>query len=272
MSRTAVNVQSARTQVASFVTVGLVLLVLLFATDALYYLPKSCLAAIIIVAGFWLIEVDEATWLYQAKRDEFYVWMISFVLTIVLGIVPGLLGSIVTSLLAVMIKTKRPVITILARQVESGHFVECHASVVQSKKNDDAVPSLALLDDALVLRVEGTLYFGNTEYVSQYILDQLMLSPHRPIVVLDASYLYDIDATAIQVFKNLIDRFRLMHPPQKENFHSYRFGIANARHHVAKILGCSGLCKSMPDISGSIDATLSALGNETVSNNSDAGI
>ncbi|RLO12960.1 hypothetical protein DYB28_008424, partial [Aphanomyces astaci] len=110
MSRTAVNMQSARTQLASVITVTLVILVLMVGTDSLYFLPKASLAAIIIVAGFWLIETDEAKWLYRSKRDEFYVWLASFLATIGLGILAGLGASIVCSLVALMIKTKRPLV------------------------------------------------------------------------------------------------------------------------------------------------------------------
>jgi SulP family sulfate permease len=71
MSRTAVNMQNAKTQLASIITVGIIILSLYTLTGTLYYLPKSTLSAIIIVAGYSLIEFKEAKWLFRVKRDEF---------------------------------------------------------------------------------------------------------------------------------------------------------------------------------------------------------
>ncbi|EQC34046.1 hypothetical protein SDRG_08260 [Saprolegnia diclina VS20] len=217
MSRTAVNVQSARTQLASFVTVVLVLFVLLFLTNVLHFLPKASLAAIIIVAGYWLIETHEATWLYTAKRDEFYVWILSFVLTIGLGILPGLFSSIGCSLLAVMIKTKRPNVCLLG-ETEDGHIVDL------SLHNEVAA---RVPDDAILVRVEGSLYFGNAEFVSQFLLSQVVLHPGRRLVVLDASYLYDVDATALQVLATVAERLGTQ---------GIRFSVAGARGVVASSL------------------------------------
>ncbi|EQC34045.1 hypothetical protein SDRG_08259 [Saprolegnia diclina VS20] len=236
MSRTAVNVQSAKTQLASFITVTLVILVLLFLTDALYYLPKASLASIIIVAGFWLIEVDEAKWLFKAKRDEFYVWMVSFVLTVGLGILPGLFGSIGCSLLAVMIKTKRPVVCLLGLNAD-GHYVDTSVH-----------PEAVMPNDTLIVRVEGSLYFGNAEFLSQYIMTQLVLHAGRRLVVLDTTFLHDIDATSIQTFEILEER--LTHLDATVSF-------ANARGQAASILSTSGLCKIEP--SQSLDQVLLAL-------------
>ncbi|OQR99280.1 Sulfate Permease (SulP) Family [Achlya hypogyna] len=217
MSRTAVNVQSARTQLASFVTVFLVILVLLFLTNALYYLPKASLAAIIIVAGYWLIEIDEAKWLYGAKRDEFYVWVLSFALTIGLGILPGLFSSIGCSLLAVMIKTKRPDVYLLG-EMDDGQLVDRNVH-----------PELGAVPlDALVIRVEGSMYFGNAEYVAQFVLAQVVLFPGRRFVVLDASYLYDVDATALQVLDTVRDRLGAL---------QVHFAFAGARGRVGDTLG-----------------------------------
>jgi SulP family sulfate permease len=70
MSRTAVNMQNAHTQLASIVTTLIVIISLYTLTGTLYYLPRATLAAIIIVASYTLVEFKEAKWLY---RDEFFV-------------------------------------------------------------------------------------------------------------------------------------------------------------------------------------------------------
>ncbi|OWY92395.1 Sulfate Permease, partial [Phytophthora megakarya] len=86
MSRTAVNLQNAHTQLASIITCLIVVLSLYTLTGTLYYLPSATLASIIIVAGWTLVEFREAKWLYRVKRDEFFVWAASFVMTLGLGV------------------------------------------------------------------------------------------------------------------------------------------------------------------------------------------
>ena len=106
MSRTAVNAQNAKTQLASLITACIVLLAVQFGTSLLFYLPKATLAAIIIVAAYSLIELEEARWLYSVKRDEFLVWLSSFVLTLIFGVVNGLIASVLSSLVAIMWRTR----------------------------------------------------------------------------------------------------------------------------------------------------------------------
>ncbi|ETV87335.1 hypothetical protein H257_00950 [Aphanomyces astaci] len=237
MSRTAVNMQSARTQLASVITVTLVILVLMVGTDSLYFLPKASLAAIIIVAGFWLIEMDEAKWLYRSKRDEFYVWLASFLATIGLGILAGLGASIVCSLVALMIKTKRPLVYALGR---SGDLY------VNAQENPDATTEL----DTIVMRVEGSLYFGNSEYAMQVILAQVVLQDKVRAIVIDATYIHDMDATTLQI----MDTILLKLSPIKLAF-------ANAQPHLAHVIKVSGLTDklSVPEVTESIDHTIARL-------------
>ncbi|KAF0703410.1 hypothetical protein AaE_015388 [Aphanomyces astaci] len=237
MSRTAVNMQSARTQLASVITVTLVILVLMVGTDSLYFLPKASLAAIIIVAGFWLIETDEAKWLYRSKRDEFYVWLASFLATIGLGILAGLGASIVCSLVALMIKTKRPLVYALGR---SGDLY------VNAQENPDATTEL----DTIVMRVEGSLYFGNSEYAMQVILAQVVLQDKVRAIVIDATYIHDMDATTLQ----MMDTILLKLSPIKLAF-------ANAQPHLAHVIKVSGLTDklSVPEVTESIDHTIARL-------------
>ncbi|CAK4117611.1 unnamed protein product, partial [Aphanomyces euteiches] len=217
MSRTAVNMQSARTQLASIVTVALVLVLLGVGTGTLYYLPKASLAAIIIVAGFWLIEMEEAKWLFRSKRDEFYVWLGSFVLTIGLGILEGLVASIVCSLLAVLIKTKRPFMSVLG-SLDDGRLVPVGPDYPDARGGADGV---------LVLRIEGSLYFGNSDYATQYILAQTLLHANIRAIVLDGMYLHDMDATTIQALEALQTQL-------KER--KLAFVLANAQAHLATIV------------------------------------
>ncbi|KAF0693498.1 Aste57867_15553 [Aphanomyces stellatus] len=241
MSRTAVNMQSARTQLASVITVALVIVVVCAATHTLYYLPKATLASIVIVAGYWLIEIDEAKWLYRSKRDEFYVWLGSFGLTLGLGIFPGLIASIVCSLIAILVKTKRPHVYVVGRS-DSGAYV----SLLEATIDGAAVTTTP---DVLVLRVEGSLYFGNAEHVTSAILSEAMVHDATNVIVVDATFMNDIDATSIQVFQTMCETL---------GHRKIVVALANAQPHLARIVRASGLVDKLAvvDIANAIDYTI----------------
>jgi MFS superfamily sulfate permease-like transporter len=202
LSRTAVNMQNARTQLASVITVLVVVLVLYTATSALAYLPKASLASIIIVAGYSLIELKEAKWLYRVKRDEFYVWLASFVLSCLLGVLPGLLSSIFCSLIAVIYKTRRPTVSMLGEVTDEETGEERIVDL-------DLYPDTARpLSDVVAIRVEGALYFANCEYIER-VVEREVRKRHETEgvlvrgVVIDAGSIMDWDTTTIQMMKHL---------------------------------------------------------------------
>ncbi|TYZ63533.1 hypothetical protein PybrP1_010173 [[Pythium] brassicae (nom. inval.)] len=229
LSRTAVNMQNARTQLASLITVGVVVVALYTATSVLAFLPKASLAAIIIVAGQSLIETKEARWLYRVKRDEFYVWLASFVLTVTLGVLPGLLSSIFASLVAVIYKTRRPMLTMLGEVVDA-------ASGEKRLVDLDLYPDTARpLSDIVVVRVEGALYFANCEYIERVIEREISKRQQTEGVfvhgvIIDACSIMDWDSTTIQMMKHLQEDLSVR---------GIQLSIANARDRLHSLLESS---------------------------------
>ncbi|KAF1327204.1 Sulfate transporter 4.1, partial [Globisporangium splendens] len=226
MSRTAVNLQNAHTQVASIITTLIVIFCLYTMTGTLYYLPRATLASIIIVAGFSLIEFKEAKWLYRVKRDEFVVWVLSFILTLGLGVLDGLIGSIIVSILALMYKTKTSPVVILG-ELDNGSFVD-----------RDAYPLAHHLDDVIAVRVESSLYFANCERVAVFI--ELEIARLQAIgirtrgVVLDAQHMNDMDATTIQVLSDMQEKLAVR---------KITFAVANANGKLHDMLANTNLLK-----------------------------
>ncbi|MGM0837297.1 MAG: SulP family inorganic anion transporter [Bacillota bacterium] len=98
-SRTAVNYKSgAKTNLSSIITVILIIITLLFFTDLLFYLPKSALAAIIIVAVSSLVNVNP---IFEFFNKPIYgiLFTCTFFSTLFIGILSGLLIGIFLSLL-----------------------------------------------------------------------------------------------------------------------------------------------------------------------------
>ncbi|KAG3092505.1 hypothetical protein PI125_g17120 [Phytophthora idaei] len=226
MSRTAVNMQNAHTQLASIITTLIVILSLYTLAGTLYYLPRATLASIIIVAGYTLVEFKEAKWLYRVKRDEFFVWAASLVLTLGLGVLEGLIASIICSVLALMIKTKRSPVVILG-ELENGSLVD-----------RNLLPNAQDLNDIIVIRVESSLYFANCERVVLAIEKEMArlfkegVTTHG--VVFDAYHMNDLDATTIQVLSDTQEKLAVR---------KVRFAISNAKGRIRDILATTNLPK-----------------------------
>ncbi|MGC6492665.1 MAG: SulP family inorganic anion transporter [Myxococcota bacterium] len=99
-SRTAVNAEAgARSPLAGLVTSGLVVLTLLFLTDAFTFLPRAILASIIMTAVAGLIDLKSVRALYQSDRHGFALCVLTFVATLTLGIQLGIATGVAAGLL-----------------------------------------------------------------------------------------------------------------------------------------------------------------------------
>ncbi|KAG3103479.1 hypothetical protein PI124_g13618 [Phytophthora idaei] len=226
MSRTAVNLLNAHTQLSSIITTLIVILALYTLTSAMYYLPSATLASIIIVAGYSLVEFKEAKWLYRVKRDEFVVWTASFILTLGLGVLDGLIASIVCSVLALMWKTKTQPVVILG-ELDNGRYVDRE---LFSEAHD--------LGDVIVIRVDSSLYFANCERVALFAEREMIRLKANDIttrgVVLDMCNMNDLDATTIQVLSDM---------QEKLTVRKVRFAIANAKSRLHDIVASTNIIK-----------------------------
>lgn len=156
-SRTAVNADAgARTVVASLVTGAVVVATLLFFTPLFYYLPKAVLAAIIMVAVSGLIDVEEMKNLWRVDKRELGLLALTFVATLGLGVERGILVGLGTSVLYYLIRTARPDLACLGRVPGTDRFRD-----VERDDEAEHVPGV------LILRVEGSLYFGSVSRVKE---------------------------------------------------------------------------------------------------------
>ncbi|MGV2488620.1 UNVERIFIED_CONTAM: SulP family inorganic anion transporter, partial [Bacillus mycoides] len=81
-------------------SIGVVLVVLLWLTPALYYVPTSALAAIVVTAVFSLIKPSSITRLWRVSRVESLIAIVTFGLTLATaprmywGVLAGLLMNL----------------------------------------------------------------------------------------------------------------------------------------------------------------------------------
>ena len=195
-SRTAVNDQAgAKTGVSALVTAALIALVLSFFTHWFYYLPKAVLSAIIMVAVFKLIDYKFAVRLYKTKREEFVVLILTFLLTLFIGITEGILLGIAISLFLLVSRISKPHYAFLGRIGKTNYF-----------KNKDRFPE-EVVDrrDLIIFRFDAQLFFGNIQYFKTIILNAV--NKNSDIVkgfIINARAINYIDSTSTEQLTQII--------------------------------------------------------------------
>lgn len=196
-SRTAVNHQAgARTTVAMLISALVIGLTLLFLTDLFYSLPNAILAAIIMVAVSGLIDVRYPVELFRKRKDEFFLLLITFSITLFIGIKEGILFGVLLSLLLLVYRTSQPHIAVLGRIKGSPYF----RNLERFEEEAEATPGI------LIFRFDGELYFGNKDYFKQQ-LAQLMEKNPSPIetVILNAESINYIDSSAVYMIRQVLE-------------------------------------------------------------------
>ncbi len=193
-SRSAVNLESgANTPLASIISAMLIVITLLFLTPLFYYLPTAILASVIMVAIANLVDVKYTIRLLKEDKMAFSLLAITFLVTISFSMVPGIITGVVLSILILLYHMAYPHIAVLGRI--KGQKVY---------RNVKRFSDLEVWKDKLIMRVDAPVTFINIQYIRDYIIREIDGNPQIKQVVIDASAISHVDATAVQGIIDLI--------------------------------------------------------------------
>ena len=198
-SRSAINQESGgKTGISAFVSVIMVGLTLLFLTPLFYYLPKTVLAAIIIVAVFGLINFKEAIYLWKANNLDFWLLLATFVSTLVLGIEYGIFVGVALSLIILIFRTSRPYVTELGKVPDSDFY-----------RNKNRFEEVIIEDEILVFRFDAQLFYANSNYFRDNLDEMVEKKGDKlKIIVFDAESINRVDSTGIEMLKERIRYYK----------------------------------------------------------------
>jgi len=161
------------------------------------YLPNAALAAIIVVAVTGLINTDELKFLWRTDRLDFYLMIVTFFATLVLGVEEGILVGISASLLLVIYQSSRPHTAITGRLPGTSVY-----------RNVERHPDALVTAAVVVYRLDASLYFANAPVFRDQIEDIVNDDPEVRIIIIDAYPINRIDATGAQMLHELIVELR----------------------------------------------------------------
>jgi SulP family sulfate permease len=187
----------ARSQAMNVGVVILVVLTLLFLTPLFAPLPKSALAGVIIVVAVGLLDPTAFRDLARIDRHELGLALLTAAIVVAVGMIAGVLVTVVLSLFLVAVRAAQPRRTFLVRVPGTDSF-----RGVDSVADGAGVPGL------VIYRFDGPLFFAN----AQVLVDDIhaavegMASPvPARWVVLDAESIDEVDSTAATALADLAD-------------------------------------------------------------------
>ena len=192
-SRSAVNINAhAVTGFSSVVTGAAVGLTLLFLTPLLYHLPQPTLAAVIIMAVGGLIKVKPFIHAWKAQKHDGIVALITFALTLFYAphLESGILAGVLLSLGLYIYRTMHPHIYLISRHEDGG-------------LRDASKYILKLCPKISIIRFEGPLFFANTSYFENKVLERVATRKDLRYIIVDADAINEIDATGEAMLRQL---------------------------------------------------------------------
>jgi len=157
-----------------------------------YFLPQACLAAIIAIAVANLLDFGTLQQLWVYNRADAISWMAAFVPVLLTSVEKGILIGAAVSILLHLWRTSKPHIAVVGRVGESEHFRNI------LRHNVKTCPHV------LAVRVDASLYFVNTKYLEEYLLQAVTERPEVKNLLLVCSAVNSIDGSALETLKNLI--------------------------------------------------------------------
>ena len=193
-TRTAVNISmGGMSQLSGIVAAVTMLLVLFFLTAPLAYVPHAALAAIIILSGWGLLDLQALRELYTTKRLELGVSLVAVLGVLALGVLPGVGLAVGLSLAWLLYVESAPPDAALGRVPGLPGY---HS--LQETPEAKSVPGI------LIYQFSANIVFYNADRFKSRILGAVAASD-TPVewVVVDAGPVNYVDFTAIQTIDEL---------------------------------------------------------------------
>jgi high affinity sulfate transporter 1 len=188
-SQTAVNRRAgARTQLSSLASAAMALATLLFFAPVMTLLPQATLAAVVIAFSIDLISPAGFRELYAFRKQEFRWALFACAGVVLLGTLKGIMAAVVLSLLSLLRMANNAPVYALRRKPKTSVFRATSAA----HPEDESFPGL------LILKSEGSVYFGNAQNVGDLLWPRIR-SENPKVLLLDFSAIPNIEFTALKM-------------------------------------------------------------------------
>jgi sulfate permease, SulP family len=179
-----------KSQVSQLATVSIVLIVLLFLTKPLGYLPNAVLASIVFVIGVKLVDIKGMKSVRKAKPKEFLLALVTAATVVFVGVEQGILLAILFSLFQHISKSYQPYSGIVL------HDPREHWKVEKPGQDNFIEPGL------IMYWYGADLYYANANHFAEEVR-KLVRTQKPKWLAVDASALTSVDYSAGFMLRDL---------------------------------------------------------------------
>ncbi|XP_046455001.1 sodium-independent sulfate anion transporter-like isoform X2 [Daphnia pulex] len=175
------SASGAKTQFANFFNGFVILIALSFLMPTFYYIPKSVLGAVIIVAVYSMVEFDEILPMWRGRRIELIPFATTFFCCLLINIEYGILAGALIHLL------------LLAHEA-----TRTKSSYIRYKQG---------VGERIILRADRNLYFPTVERFRQALGRIASDNPNESTprsIVIDMSRVSQVDHTSLKMLKAML--------------------------------------------------------------------
>ncbi len=180
-----VDTAGGRSQWSHLATVAVVLLVLLFLTRPLSFLPNAVLSAIVFLIGIKLVDFRGLADICRKKRGEFAVALATAAVVVFVGVEQGIFLAVILSLLQHIRQNYRPYTAVILHD-DADHW-----------RMEDSAPGRMLEPGMVMFWFGSALFYANAPYFTEQARKLVDESP-TPVrwLVIDCSAITGVDFSA----------------------------------------------------------------------------
>ncbi|MEH1854338.1 MAG: SulP family inorganic anion transporter [Nostoc sp.] len=193
-----VDTAGGQSQVAQLTTVGVVLVVILFFTQPISYLPNAVLAAIVFLIGLKLIDIQGMRAIFSTHRDEFYLAIVTTATVVFIGVKEGIVLAIILSLILHVRHSYRP-----------------HSAIIipDAQRVWQPIPvriGSVSASGLIVYRFSRDLFYANASFFSEEV-QNLVKNAESPVqwFILESRAITEIDYSASQTIRDVVKELSL---------------------------------------------------------------
>ena len=203
LSRTALNHTAGAQTYLSSMFVSLFLIVfMLFAMPALYFIPKTVLAATIIAGVITLIDIKKIVHLFMLNKYDGILATSVVVVALVSKLEYGLFTGILLALFFFLRTVMSPRITELCYNKKLDGFYAVDNIALMNKEDDDVVE----IPRTLVVRIDMSFVYFNGRLIAERLIEMLhekqVEGENISKVVIDATSINVADVSGVEAFEH----------------------------------------------------------------------
>ncbi|MFJ4432060.1 SulP family inorganic anion transporter [Pseudomonas sp. NPDC089395] len=240
-SRTAVNdMVGGKSQLVGIIAALVIAMILLFFTAPMAWIPQAALGAVLLMAGWGLIDIKSLGRIRRLSRFEFWLCLLTTVGVLGLGVLPGIMVAVTLAILRLLYSIYQPTDAVL------GWLPGIEGQVdIRKHKEARTVPGL------VVYRFDDAILFFNADYFKMRLLEAVQSQANPQAVLFDAEAVSSIDVSGIAALREVRDTLAAQ---------GIYFAIARARGSFLRMLVRSGMAREMEEklLFGSVRAGIRA--------------